>query len=284
MVEGYTMTDLTIKAHIEDYGVPSRMVCPYCGGGSTKEACMTIFFADNERTVLATCHRAHCDIETIALDGYEIRTRVASPALTKDRLTQSMYDAAVMDWMEGSDIPSVDRPELLRGIRHIVYSRFVRWVKPGRLAVKQLNEHNQLSGIVLRSIDPEPGTTKSYTFSAPGHHGMGFFSDNTSYPEVVDPMALVVVEDSFSAMVAASHGWDAVSLNGTHINEARWNALRSAHDRIIICLDADATRDAIRIASKFYGQGSVEVRRLHKDFKNMTPLEFRRWEEKYLTG
>lgn len=279
----YNQLDL-IKAHIHDYGL-TRMVCPWCNGGASGEESMTTYLADNGYTVLATCHRAQCSIGTIAVDGRTLSTKLIKEDRVKTSTAADRYRTIMDDWPTYKRVQWSYHPRLHCLNSHLMekYVREAPAFEARQVYIRQMDEENNVRGVVVRNLEPKGDGPKSFTFSDTGYHGMGFFNQDGVYPVEVDPLMLVAVEDSLSAMAIAGRGYDAVSLNGTHINDERLRAMGHAHNRIILCLDADATRDAIRTAHKFSGVGSLEVRRLTKDFKDMTHTERRDFAERYLT-
>jgi hypothetical protein len=121
---------------------------------------------------------------------------------------------------------------------------------------------------------------------------MGYFIRPEHGPRRGDarviPDGIIVVEDVFSALAVASNtNFIAVSLNGTGLSGERMRNLQrvaesSTAGRIILCLDADATRTALKIAQTYSGRGTLEVRRLMKDFKDMNREEIFDYSNRYL--
>jgi hypothetical protein len=164
-----------IKDHIEEFGVPSRMVCPFCGGGSRDEECMTIFFADNERTVLATCHRANCSMDTLAVDGGEMRTRLVNT--TKVNKREDLYTKYSNRYPHGEEIRT-HREWPWPSMKVSLLDRFARYDSSlHAVIIRQLDENNNPKGVVVRYLDKNREGSKAYTFTKPDYHGMGFFSD-----------------------------------------------------------------------------------------------------------
>lgn len=63
------------KMHL-DGPLPVRIVCPACNGGSSHEECLVIWDGE-DGNVYATCHRAHCEINTVLVAG-SLRVLTAS--------------------------------------------------------------------------------------------------------------------------------------------------------------------------------------------------------------
>lgn len=89
---------------------------------------------------------------------------------------------------------------------------------------------------------------------------------------------LIIVEDIFSA-VRASKYENAVALLGTHMNQARADAIKEfvGSGTVYLCLDADAFNKAIKLAFTFKNTiPSLKVKKLSKDIKDLdeTSLQY----------
>ena len=86
----------------------------------------------------------------------------------------------------------------------------------------------------------------------------------------------VLVEDSVSAVKLSAHGYNSVALLSTNVNLAKIRDIQEAGaKRVIIALDADASRTAFKIA-KDYGLAfdSAKVRIMTQDVKDTPADEF----------
>jgi len=253
-----------LKKLIEDIGVPSRAVCPKCHGGSTRENCMTLYKGDNGE-VLATCHRAACDFGTISLE-----TRY------RDDMAPELPPHAVLDWT-GIWEESIPLPVGIQLPCKFEYTSRLR-----ALMMKYHKERHSLVfpikgfdpssnhvylrdqyGIVVKSLIDSSGP-KSLTLADKGRTGLAWFRISSL------PSPVVCVEDCLSALALRDLGVTAVSLNGTHINDDRFSEIRRVSPHIVIMLDADATRNAARIVTKYLGRANMKVVRLEDDIKDMT--------------
>jgi len=130
-------------------------------------------------------------------------------------------------------------------------------------------EGYEMGVVVKPNRDDRP---KSLTYKyKDSYDGMSWYlrPDSLRHDEVY------VVEDALSALSLWTAGVDAVSLNGTMLNQDRVETLMARKWRVILCLDADATSKAIYYRSKYMGMYDIQVRRLIKDIKNMDLDEVR---------
>jgi hypothetical protein len=138
----------------------------------------------------------------------------------------------------------------------------------------------ELAGVVIKT---KKGTNytgpKALTIPRPVTHpdleynGMAWYPPPG--PSVGTPAHLVVVEDQLSALCVARQGVTAVALNGIRIDEDRAYALSKDNPQVHLCLDADATRVALRLAIKYTASMRLRVHRMTKDFKDMEPAEIK---------
>jgi len=293
------MSKQSILNHVREYGIPSRMVCPWCMGGNGHEECLSIFYADNGRTILAKCHRDKCAVDTIAVSGADPRPaedqRIDMGGFDKDRARINRVSSYLERWAELPKFSSKPYPPL-RTCAEWAMDKYVRFNNGEEEAVVRLLGpfQHEARGVVRRLLNPGPhptGRPKAFTHTLPQSDGMGYFirpEHATRTAARVIPDGIVVVEDVFSALAVASNtNFIAVSLNGTGLSEQRMRSLqrtseRSAKSRIILCLDADATRTALQIAQTYSGRGTLEVRRLVKDFKDMDREELLDYSNRYL--
>lgn len=91
---------------------------------------------------------------------------------------------------------------------------------------------------------------------------------------------LVIVEDQLSAIRLCPHV-HALALLGTNLNEAKVAEIKQEKfEHVILSLDNDATKEAIKLQLKWRESLPICVHGLAKDVKNMNEAEF----QTYLTG
>ena len=87
---------------------------------------------------------------------------------------------------------------------------------------------------------------------------------------------LVITEDQMSAIKVAPH-YHSLAICGTNLNEARIEEIQKQekYERIYLCLDNDATYEAIKMQFKWRSRvPNMLVLGLQKDIKDMDDEEF----------
>jgi hypothetical protein len=255
------------------------MVCPVCGGGSTAEECMSLWEINDG--VYATCHRANCDVGTTLLrdnrvtvdrterDSYQTARQAEGTYRWRqyNTLDGALYQCEYEDHDRGVVVDYLDTYEAFRDIATEVPFKFIVGHSDGNIYLPMYNYSGDEVGVIVKPNTD--GGPKSLTYKYDrAYDGMSWYlrADYMARPEIY------LVEDGLSAIALYMYGKDAVSLNGTLLNNARVEAILDKKYKMVICLDADATGKAIGWKRRwpFY---DVEVRRLVKDIKNMNPEE-----------
>lgn len=246
-----------IRSELEVRGIPFRMACPECGGGGSKEQCLTVFEVE-DGSVLATCHRAQCSMHTISVTAGLSASRFKKVPTKEDNTWRTVYDRSVP--VETSLIR--ERYAFWYTIEALVHIRYdpVR----DRLVFPLTNHERVLHSIVTKRLHEYQNPKSLFLGGPDAGTGMGW------YVHGYNTHTIVVVEDCLSALAVFSLGGDAVSLNGTHINAERLHELSKGAKHVVLCLDADATRNSIAMVRKYMSQMSFTMRRLTTDFKDMT--------------
>lgn len=263
--------------YYQRYGA-DRMVCPACGGGSTRERCMSVWEISDG--IYATCHRASCSAGTtqllshthVTVDRTE-RDFYQSPRQAEGTYRWRKYNTSGTTAYEVHDrdvvVDYLDTYEAFRDLATEVPFKFIVGHDNGNIYLPMYNYSEEEMGVVVKPNNPEGPKSLTYKYDR-DYDGMSWYlrPDYMARPEIY------LVEDGLSALALYMHGKDAVSLNGTLLNNARVEAILDKKYKMVICLDADATGKAIGWKRKwpFY---DVEVRRLVKDIKNMNPEEVR---------
>lgn len=260
---------MTIKTEIvrqiETYGVPSRMVCPQCLGGSTIENCMTVYEGESG-AILATCHRDACSFGTTSL-SYRY-----SPDMAPDRPSARPKGMQWREiWDRSRSVRTHPEPTLPYEYEYgaSVRGLFMRYDDSLDSLVFAVKTHAPATtglrkqyGVVTKRLGGVG--TKSLFLADPGHTGLAW------YPSRNRPSPVVCVEDCLSAIALHEQGLTAVSLNGTHMNEDRFSEIRAVSPDIVIMLDADATATASATVTRYLGRANILVQRLQDDIKDMS--------------
>jgi DNA primase len=151
--------------------------------------------------------------------------------------------------------------------------RYCGWHEDSeRIHVAMIDFTGHQRGIIARSYRPD-ATPKALTHKDEDYHGMSYFTRSAG----VRLPSVLVVEDCMSGLVVYDDGYNAVSLNGTTLNDWRISELARAASEIVLCLDADATQLAARYVRRYRGVAPITMRRLHTDIKDKTAPVRQEW-------
>lgn len=249
---------------LQDGETASGEVCPACEGGATKEKSLSV--TRRSGTLLWNCHRASCSFR--GSDG------------------RASFD-------EG------DGQKRSRGSRSYVPAYVPDQATLGLLAAKFgiPRESFELAGLRWTGEGNGPyGRRFCYPIYGPSSRKRG--ENYRSYEKGVQPKSiiqlgedevamcwykwkrqsdvLIIVEDQVSAIKIAS-SYHAVALLGTNLSEAKVQELidNNEYKHIYICLDNDATHQAIKLQLKWRERiKNLRVMGLDKDVKDMDAVEF----------
>lgn len=249
-----------------------RAVCPVCMGGASHEDSLSIYVDEADGRVRAKCHRANC-----LTQGY-VHTIHDGPTVTVPEAKQPprsytarssahyLSDALVKQFSEARAF--VIPPGIVQSYVKTVL-KDTGPDTPGQGWVFPIyNFHGDEIGCVVRPWHPKK--RKSLTFGYGDETTlMGWYRGG--YLRSLLDEDVYVVEDPISAICLSSLGVVAVSLNGTGLSRQRLDELLSHHHRVILMLDADATRQALKYCI-MYGPDVIRVVRLVDDIKD-TPRE-----------
>jgi hypothetical protein len=225
---------------------------------------MTLFKTGDGKAVLATCHRALCEIETL-----NINARALPSAVKKCGFSWRDVFEEVVAW------PTNIQPPCKYLFLHSTIDKYM-WLDKGynRLVLPVYDETYSMKGIVGKRLGPG-SNPKSVYLADLDYYGLSWYTTALgNYGEKV-----VLVEDGLSALALYENGVDAIALNGTGLNDSKITAITSQYDMIYLALDADATRIAIRLSNRYRGVATIIVRRLINDIKDMSNDEVREWVE-----
>lgn len=238
-------------------GEQVRDVCPFCGGGRTKERS---FVAVNEGgTIKYICHRGSCGKKGVWLSDSEV-----SESLTPSK-------SVVKPWPHKYTPPKQELKSLaskyhlsdadlarLRPMKCTDDYGHSRWWYP------IFGPHGSVHGGQARTL--EPIRPKTLTFVEDGYSlGSWYVKDGAE--------TVALVEDQVSACKLAERV-TTVALMGCHLNDTLLMFLAKHTKHLKIALDYDAldkaTKMAERVAPYFH---SVQVIPLTVDIKNMENLD-----------
>lgn len=245
-------------------GEQLRDVCPFCGGGRTREKSFVVV---NEGGVLKyICHRASCGKAGIGEPG----------------LTACKAERYVAPW-PSTRTPGKSELSVLRDKYHLSDGDLSR-LRP--LACKDeyghprwwypiFGPHGSTHGGVARTL--ESIRPKSLTFIEEGYKlGSWYVRDGAD--------TVVLVEDQVSAARLGGH-ITTVALMGCHLNDTLMLFLAKHTKHLKIALDYDALDKAVKMADKvgpyFH---TTQVLAVPKDFKNMTSEELDEYVQNHNLG
>lgn len=230
-------------------GTRSRVLCPKCGGGDSKE-CSLSLFRDHSNRIAWKCFRAKC--------GYSGAPKGVSESSTKTYRTPKFFT-------QPYEQVTRDTPEGL-----FLYERYgislvnISWsVDARRYVLPITGPTGNLRGTVAYSFDDKAKTIPyRERVDEPWMH----FTYRAS-----NAITCVIVEDWFSAQKVYTAGQSAVALLGTILNRERIDEIKSATKglQVVLALDADAYAKSIKYMLEYGGEFTPPLRvwRLKSDLK-----------------
>jgi len=234
-------------------GEQTRILCPACGGGQSKEVSMLISM-DASGVGRWRCFRNKCGVAGFTGD---VRPTAALRAREPTRKARP-YQGSLRDLTE------CERGFLRERVgwkaEHLRRSRALYAPDEGRFAFPILAASGRRRGFVLRSWTETPKTLTRMDVIEPH---LSF------YPGPAGAEWVIVVEDIPSAVRAASYV-HSVALLGTGCSSEYAAEIARFCPNVIWCLDADATAQAVRL-KRMHGLMFDESRQLvlRRDLKDM---------------
>jgi len=243
-----------------DPGETTRVRCPYCGGGSDEERCMSVTLAEDNGLVLFRCFRGKCDKKGVCGNGVTVPGRAPIP-----KATFRPWDTSTFVDIDNASGPARAKLQEWRLFGNgLAHSLGILWdTYTGRLALPVYTREALLRGFVLRAVDK----TKPKALTARVSNVEPFIG--WMIERHVKP-ALWVVEDLPSAMRLAVEGENAVAILGnTPSDEALAEIHRARPEHVIWAFDHDAFAQGMTAARRYGMRGTSIVLRLPKDVKDM---------------
>lgn len=250
-------------------------VCPACKGGQAKEGSLSVTRRGN--LLLYNCHRASCGFRGAVSTGGIARgddEAGGTPRRRGPRVKTEEINEATLKLLATKFGIST---EVLRNAG-------LRWSGDGdgylarRVCFPIYGPDAEERGASYRSY--EKGIEPKAVIEL-------YHPDNVCqswYKWRLRSNYLIVVEDPMSALRLAPHV-HSLSLMGVLLSEEKLNEIKAQdYDKVLLCLDGDATREAIKLRLK-WGKHlkSLEVYGLgDKDVKNMNEGEFNEFLSKVL--
>ena len=254
--------EILLEAALLDDGTSVRVVCPTCGGGSSRERSLSI--SKDGGSVLWNCHRASCTEKGGSGNGasYFVRTKQeGSDAAPEPRFApyEGLLEPLSEEWIKYLD-GSIGLDEELLALGRVRFSP-----EQHRVAYPILGPLGHRRGWVFRSYSPGE-RTKALTHMEKEEPRLAWCRRENND-------SCVVVEDIPSALRASRYA-DAVALCGTGCNDEAAEGIAAHYDHVVWALDADATSEAIRLCRQHSLRFSTSrVLMIDKDLKDMEEEE-----------
>lgn len=236
-----------------------RIVCPFCGGGSTKETCFSI--RRLEESIAYVCYRATCGSKGLLNVGATIDRPQPLPPLMKPDVGSKMHFAPLEE--KAKDILKQKfylTDDEMRGWMHVT--------SHGRVALPIYSAKREVIGHVAKSFDKKV-VPKNITMLNDANNPLASF-----YLHHRDRHGLWIVEDQISA-IRAHRYVNSCAILGSHIQESLITCIiNNGFKHIVLALDKDAFAKSLVYQKKFNSLfESFKVTRLPKDLKNMSVTE-----------
>jgi hypothetical protein len=258
---------LALEGAVLEPGESVRMVCPFCGGGSSKEKTLVLTHRD-DGALLFVCHRAACTgrgylgggvgLGDLAGHGSVRPPKRAAPVATEVVDLSDMERASLRELLHFSTLPQGWKyaPSLNRVMLPVHSPSYERrgWVA------------RSYSGAVPKALSYKEVLDQPYLHWAFGGYGTH----------------IMVVEDIPSADRIAEAGQIGCALMGTHCANDCLDEIvdvaRTGPRFVVIALDKDAMKQAFKVHNSLCLRvRDVRTRVLEKDIKDMTQEELSDW-------
>lgn len=251
---------LALDAAALEPGTSVRMVCPFCGGGSSNEACMVLTHAD-DGALLFVCHRAHCGASGRLGGGPVLRRPDARPSRTN-----SVPEGTVL-----VDLPPAVQAEIRRQWHFDIPPLSWGWVEQWQRVMMPVRSPKwKHRGWCARALDRGRRGAKTLQYRETEEGPFIHWTGDSS-------AVIVVVEDIPSAERLAQNGYRACAILGTYIDdEAQVEIVREAQREqaaVYVALDRDAAHKTFAYTATLGMLVPAYALLLPKDFKNMTDTE-----------
>lgn len=265
---------------LQDGQTMQNTICPTCNGGESGDPSLAITRQANRLAYI--CYRDSC---ATAGYVYEVGSRgEVEQARTKEMRKAKPYDGKILL------LDRVDFQYFMArfGIPAHAVGRFIKIGDHDNYLLPIFNPQGRIVGHTIRQPvwKGEPKAPRGEAFPGPKAlirlkeptEAISFYRGVDSDCELYsgDKFKWILVEDQISAIKLAACGYNAVALLSTNVNLAKVRMIQEAGaDRIIIALDADATKTAFKIA-RDYGLAfeKAKVVIMSQDVKDTPADEF----------
>ena len=243
-------------------GESKRVSCPECGGYNT----FTVTRKDGR--VLYNCYKASCDVrggvsQRRSLDALRSRFSMGTMGVLEEsntylpefdlppNMTANLERDACLEYIDNMNL----QPAIDAGYATVMYD-----FAQDRCVFLIYDDNKNMIGAVGRAL--RKGVVPKWKRYDKRKDLMFFCGKKQG--------TAVLVEDCASACTVFASGYTGVALLGTSLNEHHVHQLR-VFDKVIVALDADASKKAIRMQKMLAPHVPSEVLFLTDDLKYFTP-------------
>jgi len=268
--------EIALEGQDLEPGQSARMVCPFCGGGTSRERSLSIKRDEETGLILYHCFRGNCS-EAGVLGGSRSLIRIRQP------------DAKAFVPWDNSGLMEIGQLDMvpvgvLSQVREWGLDPYMtRWYWDGRddrICMPILGPLSDLRGYVRRAYRKDASAKALIGRVVDDHPLVAYHWVDGVLRNEWESM-LVCVEDIPSAERLRRAGVNSVALLGCTPSDEVLEELglwaRRKDYTVVFALDADASAQAIKLHRRFSMRSKTTVRFLEKDVKNMTPEELDTW-------
>lgn len=255
-----------LYSHLGDGQTAAGEVCPACKGGSSKERTFSV--SRRGDVLLYKCHRASCPCHGALTVGRllgrlerAVQAKASFPSVRTSAISEGFIEFFSTKYsiprsvVESCNLTFTDTTDRRLG---------------GRVCFPIYGPDHKVRGNVYRSYEPFTVPKAIIELKNTNDIAMSW------YKWLRKSNILVIVEDPTSAIKLAQEV-HSVALCSTNLSESRVDeiAQNNNYDLVLICLDNDATYEAIKYQLKYKRHiKGLQVRGLAKDIKDMNTEEF----------
>jgi hypothetical protein len=256
----YKMRYLEQLEVVQTYNVQSgtthRVNCPFCGGKKT------FSITKKDGSLVWNCFKASCDASGIRYEG-RTPTEIREYLIGRKQVIEK----------QTPNIPEIqsDPKHHEKVINYLIKVNSLQAYASGRIKISYAPTEDRVLFFTSDRQGCVGRTLKEHT--RPKWKAYGDFNSLLS---VGYAKTAVVVEDAASACaVGATDNYTGVALLGTHLSFTQRNLLKR-YEKVIVCLDKDASKKAISLLKQLRGIVPSSVVFLTRDLKSYQPDQIAR--------
>ena len=258
-----------------EVGTGTRIVCPQCGGGSTKEKSMSLYRSQTT-TIHATCFRASCDFGTQHVRMYSDGDTLLSARTHKHNRSNKKKPFYIHKEPIHENKKRILNEKYHLDDYKLAYAR-VQGTKDRRVVFPIFNPKHSVRGYVVRVVGKMHLPPHVNQVSIPkamnqpsidGATMQSWYFKDRHQRKASD--TLIIVEDIPSALRCIDY-CDSVALLGTALTPDKQKEIKAMrYKNIYLCLDADANRLIVKHIRKNAVSLPMMTKFLDCDIKDMS--------------